>query len=847
MEKKTLVILLIIPFVIALLTFVSVVALTNNVGIDPRIVWNYRENEGFKTEGEYKLEASLEYDPTQFLKPGSDTLVWELKGESNPNVCEIEKKDDGYYLKTGTEIGETTIVCRTENKRVSLSMNAYIYKNGLVLINPINQSSGTQIDPTRYYGEYDITYSDDLTESSLVKNKAKIALDVEVYSDSGTPDYIVSSISDNISYDKVSSTITINKSGEAHLTLTSSNESYIKNTYSFTVVEEGINVYSFNDLMMCTNRSQNGQVVVMQVNLESRENALTKDSNGKYKEEYKSSNTKLFGHYNFRNETFDFIDFIYTQKPKLPTKFIEQFLLSGSGIENFKYQEEIKVGVHIQKDFYGNGFTINAHELAYPVHGEKNGIDPVAQKVVPDREKDYFFGPLTFVSIGDLENVPIIRAYLCDNVGFLLDGDNLTMNDVKLQNANNINNMFNLSYTGTVLEVEGKNNTVKNSLIQNGRTCVRAFSTDGLLIDNSLLQNAGEFIVKLGSNKVNSTNHEKEVSVTYNGNKITKSFDEFFNGTADDSTSANGVLSSMITSSYSGSGIDSAMSTLNDIQDGLDDLTGIVNSDGTLNYDAHITINDTYFYNSGIYSIAFENSFNGAYIYNGMPSQLTKVFDVLKSAGQKVVTPNDIGGTAYPVELTLSGDTRFYDWKNIDDIDISALIEENISAILNSIGASFGDLPQEVVDLIKSLKIDDYFPIKNLIKNYAIQKGYTYQKNSDDGIEYYINRPIAWYGGGFNGSTVINVITENDYYSYAEPLDIDFARETFSKATGSPDLNDIQSLFQFLKSMLSRCIVMAIGSHSFKFMTNDQIINNEKPILFDEVPSYLDLSSRSTR
>ena len=847
MKKKTLVILLIIPFVIALLTFVSVVALTNNVGIDPRITWNYRENEGFKTNDEYKLEANLEYDPTQFLKPGSDTLVWEIQGESNPDVCKIESKDGGYYLKTGSTKGEATIICRTENKRVSLSMKAHIYDNGLVLINPVNQSSGSQIDPVRYYGEYDITYSDDLSESSLVRNEAKIPLEIEVFSDSGVPDYTVTSISDNISFDKANSTITIKKEGEAHLTLTSVNESYIENTYSFTVVDEGINVYSFNDLMMCTNKSTNGEVTVMQVNLESRENALVKDGEN-YKEEYKSSNTKLFGNYNFRNQSFNFNDFIYREKPKLPTKFIEQFMLSGSANENFNYQTEIKVGVHIQKDFYGNGFTINAHELAYPVHGEEKGVDPIAQKVMPDREKDYFFGPLTFVSIGDLENVPIIRAYLCDNAGFLLDGDNLTINDVKFQNANNINNMFNLSYTGTVLEVEGKNNAVKNSLIQNGRTCVRAFSTDGLLIDNCLLQNAGEFIVKLGSNKVNPTNHGKEVSVRYGGNTINKSFDEFFNGAADDTTSANGVLTSMITSSYSGGGLDSAMTTINDIKSGLDDLTGIENSDGTYNYDAHITINDTYFYNSGIYSIAFENSFNGAYIYNGMPSQLTEVFGALAGAGQNVVIPNDIGGTAYPVELTLSGDTRFYDWKNIDDIDISALIEENISAILNSFGGSLGsEFPQEIIDLIKSLKIDDYFPIKTLIKNNAIQNGYAYQENDEDGVEYYINRPVAWYGGGLNASRLVNNITQNDYYSYAEPLDIDFARETFSKAIGGLDTSDLAATFQTIINLLSRCIVMAIGSHPFQFMTNDQIINNEKPILFDEVPSYLDLSSRTVR
>ena len=59
MKKKTLIILLIIPFVIALLTFVSVIALTNNVGIDPRIIWNYRDSEGFKINGEYKLERLL--------------------------------------------------------------------------------------------------------------------------------------------------------------------------------------------------------------------------------------------------------------------------------------------------------------------------------------------------------------------------------------------------------------------------------------------------------------------------------------------------------------------------------------------------------------------------------------------------------------------------------------------------------------------------------------------------------------------------------------------------------------------------------------------------------------------
>ena len=227
MKKKTLVILLIIPFVIALLTFVSFVALTNTVGVDATISWNYRDNEGFKTNSEYKLEATLSYDQSQLLKPGSDTLVWETSGE-NSDLVEIEKRDDEYYLITGSETGETKITCCTENRRSSLTMTAHIYENGLVLINPVNQSSGTQIDSTRYYGEYDITYDDSLTPSSLTKNSAKIPLEIDVFSDTGDTSYYVSDKTDNISFDQASSAITINNSGEASITFASSSESYIE-------------------------------------------------------------------------------------------------------------------------------------------------------------------------------------------------------------------------------------------------------------------------------------------------------------------------------------------------------------------------------------------------------------------------------------------------------------------------------------------------------------------------------------------------------------------------------------------------------------------------------------------
>lgn len=836
MRKKTLVILLIIPFVIALLTFVSVVALTNSVAVDIEgiNILNFRDNEGFKINGEYKLEAEITYsnNGNSLLKPGADELVWSITNTSEDftdDVATIEEKDDGFYLKTGSSEGSCRLVCSNSIGSKSDYIEAHIYDKGVILINPLASNSGGQIDPVRYYGESDFVYDN---SGNVRKQNAQIPLDIEVITDVGTNAYTFET-SPNVSFSRENSTITVNGEGESFVRFEAQGASYINNTYSFNVVDNGVNVYSFDDLMNCTNKSQTGEVVVMQVNLQSRDNALNKDNNGNYLDSYKNSNIKLFGNYDFRNQTFNFNDFIYYEDPKIEAKYIQQFLDQTGNSNNYDYQTQLKVGVRVQKDFYGNGFTINMHELAYPVHGR---LDNTTGIFSPDRNLDYFFGPLTFVSIGDLEQMPIIRAYLCDNIGFALDGNNLTVNDVKLQNANNVDNMYNLRFTGTVLEVQGTNNTIENSVIQNGRTCIRAFSSDGLLIDNCLLQNAGEFIVKLGSNEVNPVDHNKQVTVNYNGQEITKSFDDFYNGSAEDLTTANGILSDSITKTFSAAGVDSIVKTLEEIQSGLDNLKGILDSEGNPIFDAHITINNTYFYNSGIYSIAFENSFNGAYLYNGMPSQVQQILQALGA-----VSPLEIGGTAHPVELTLTGDTRFYDWKNIDDIDAGALIEENISSLASSL-----DVP-ELGDILSDLSIDDYFPMKTILKRYAIDHNLTYKVDKDGVTNYYVNRPFAWFGGGYNGSKLINNIDGNDYSVFSEEIEVNLPREVYSKALGGLNPDDMEGTLLTVVNLLSRCVVMATGSHPFKFMTNGTIVNNEKPALFDEVPSYLDLSSRNAR
>ena len=111
MKKKTLIVLLIIPFIIGLISFVSVVLLNITVASDiSGIVWKYNDGtEGFKLNKEvpYKLEAEPVFDENLILATGNDLMRYVSDGE---DVVQIEKGDDGaYYLVTLKE-GNATIV-----------------------------------------------------------------------------------------------------------------------------------------------------------------------------------------------------------------------------------------------------------------------------------------------------------------------------------------------------------------------------------------------------------------------------------------------------------------------------------------------------------------------------------------------------------------------------------------------------------------------------------------------------------------------------------------------------------------------------------------------------------------
>ncbi len=792
MKKRTLVILLIIPFIISLLTFVSIKILDNKVAVDILgIQWDYQDNEGFQIDDKgYELKATPIIDPNLVLANGNN-LVWSTKkiNDTDDEYAKVEEENGKYYLYALQE-GEVEVICSNERGSKSKHFIATIFKDGAMVINPKRKGSGSSVTSIKYYGLYDYHNGN--------KEKASFDLVTTAYSESGTSiRNTLVECSSNVTYEN--GTVSILSTGESYVTLEEPDHHY-RSTYTFNVID-GVNVYSYSDLLSGTNKSEKGENIVLQVNLESLKNTYSVDESGKYVEEKLAStkdNTELFGNFDFSTQTFCFDKEYYTFETTYDSTYIDQY-------NSQKYTDvskDVIAGIHLKKGLYGNGFTLNMNGLCYPNHGE---IDKYTGKRVPKKKSevkegeayDYFYGPLPFVSIGDMVSFPLVTALGQDNCGIYIDDDNVVIDDVKLSNVDEVDNLYNLSYTGSIVDVKGDNVTIRNSVLSNGKVCVRGYDSDNLLIDNCILKNSGEFTLLLGSDSKQSYDTTRRVQEM----GVDKSFSEFFDD-LDESKhdTANGVLNDFLNATMAGTLKEGDYKTkLELLQKYLD------NEKDSGEYAANITVKNTFFGRSGVFSVAFESMFNGPLLYGGIPTMLTKLLGSYLNSP----LPEKIGGTSKPVQLTLKGDTRFYDWKNIDSIDVSSLIEENISRTLNQMG--YGN---------KNVTIDDIFPMKSALKKESNKKGLVYQKDDVS----YLNTAIAYYGGGENNSTV-NIESDTTYNSYSSETEVSLLDETIENNKGGG-----------LSSLFVDCVIVTIGTHPFRFITNG---NEEKnnPILFDQVPA----------
>lgn len=789
MKKKNLIILLLIPFIIALLGVVTVNSTFNIVKNDIiSIKWDYSDMEAFQVRDSTYLLKATGLNPKNSPVSSGNDLVWSLtnKDESDTEVhAEIINKDNSYYLKALTP-GEVIITCSNQKGNVFKKMTGIIYLNSVIIVKPKVSSSQNNIDNTIYYGLYDLAEN--------IKVKATIDLDIRVIPESMKNQVETKFTTSNLEIDLNNNKVYLKDTGDAKFTIGFvSDEIANPVSYSFNIVD-GVNCYTYDDLLNCTNRSKTGEVVVLRKSFESLDN---------YQSMMNESNVTLFGNYDSYSKTFSFKDEIYQFQTTYNKNYIDQWNETVKKKNGTNYlTDKINVGLHVQKDFYGNGYTINMHNLTFPTKSmDVTSSDGSIITVPYLGDNDLFRGPLPFYALGDPNNMPLIVAYGQDNIGLYVDGDNITVNDVNLKNCDFGNLISNLEYTGTVIEVSGDNNTIINSRLQNGKNVLRCFSTLNFTLENSMLSNSRNFLVELGSNEyVSIKENEKSNFVDKDGTPVTAVIKEFFKqqGIGDD------ILNSYLTGDFS---------DVSSMKEKLLYMQNAFNNKNDVNiYKGSITIKDTLFYKSGISSIALETQFNGPFLYSNIPSSISSILAMLQtsdgtSLGDYKFT--NLSGVSYPVTLEIKGSTKFYDYKKTDELDITGLIKENISSFAASVDPDYTGI----------INIDKIFPIKKYLVTEAALSGCLY--TASDGS--YINIPIAYYGGGLNMSTV-TIDNMNDKNNLGNALNIDLL-DTYLNLKKKTDTVGM------LQNMMLKSVTVVTGYEPFKFvcMKNNGYLYGEAP------------------
>ena len=347
--------------------------------------------------------------------------------------------------------------------------------------------------------------------------------------------------------------------------------------------------------------------------------------------------------------------------------------------------------IEFKNDVYGNGYTINGDYITM-------ARDSVGNPLL-------FKGPINFVAI----ETASVKAQ--DNIVFLVREDGVDINNVNLKGCSDSSlisddgglDLTRLNYAGTTLEISA-DTTLTNSRVSNGRTVVRIFGgevikegsseattklTDAKDIDldehrlharieSCIITNAREFLIKIGSNL--SIFSQEELGGAYGLNYYPKPF-----------TKADG-------SEYE----------LFNNENALDEYF----------YDNYVitdvTLKDSVLATSGLFTIGMETHFAG-----NLLAGLAREW-----AG--------CAGTSYASVLNMEGSVKMYDWKLLDKVDSSTLIE-------TTSGAS------EYL----ALRID-----KMLEKVVSVKPGYDKILSQVDGKDY-VHGGIAVYGGGRNYSCIL--------------------------------------------------------------------------------------------
>ncbi|MBO7149957.1 MAG: Ig-like domain-containing protein [Clostridia bacterium] len=408
--------------------------------------------------------------------------------------------------------------------------------------------------------------------------------------------------------------------------------------------------------------------------------------------------------------------------------------------------------LQFKNNLYGNGHVINADNVT-----NVSDADRFAGKAL-------FTGPLNFVAMGNMASV---KAQ--DNICFAVF-ENVTINNVELkgctlQGKDGEQDLTDLDFMGTIVEVLGDNINIEYSRINNGRTVVRAFGdindsekVVNVNVKNSVLSCAREFIIRIGSNAfVHDTRALNEINFE----------------------------------TYDSPYIDSSEPLDLPIQASYDSTQEYYQRYEEKYIKTKMTIENSVLKDSGIFCIGIDSHFSGPMLYDAL-----EAFPSLKNSGFKegLSTWKGLSSTSYGAKVTLNGDVRMYDWKKLDNIDSSTLIEMG---------------PEADDTLFETLKFD----VKEMINELDNTPMVYYDDNNDQ----YVHGGIVLFGGGKNYG-----ILEDNSQSFSGIEGID-SGASFALSEYTISLSDVgQDLLE--KAAGNRPFYFMLYSANSKFNPHSQAV-----------------------
>ena len=361
-----------------------------------------------------------------------------------------------------------------------------------------------------------------------------------------------------------------------------------------------------------------------------------------------------------------------------------------------KDKAKIKKLISFKNNVYGNGYVVNAHNITHQ-------LDATGAL----KEDALFRGPLNFVAVSE-SGASAVSVKGQDNIVFAVyEGvkiNNLKLKGCDLSAAEGSYDLVDLNYTGTVVEVLGDNVEFNFCRIMNGRTGMRIFGDEQdpnkvihVNINNSIISGAREFLIRMGSNafvKGDSNNPSP-----YLDSNTSIKFPNYLQ--------------------YKGYSKEQKESY---------DNTYIK---------TFVNVKNCAFKDCGIFSIGMDSHFAGHLLAYG--NQLSASIPALRDLTSLFEPWHDLAKTSYGAKLTFEGEVRIYDWKDIEKVDSSTLIE--ISLKNGQFDSTFKKLDFNISELVKYLVTKEEF--KNVM--YI----------AEDGTNY-VHGGVTFFGGGKNYSCFVD-------------------------------------------------------------------------------------------